>query len=190
MTTVSTETPAALARPAMRTPLYLILAALGALIVVAAFLPWASVDRFAGPDGSGADAELAEAEFGSLPKGEAVAGPESGSALTVSGVDSGGWGPAAIIAGLAIAVIALIGYTWNPFSDPEAMFVAAFAATTLIAALVKMFDTSSLIDPVGDWYPESSAGIGLWLVALAAGLALVGAVWIVISRPAAEARLA
>ena len=81
---------------ALRTPLYLIMAALGLLIVVATFLPWATVDSV-GPD------------------------------VSVTGTDAGGWGAAAIIVGLAIAVISVIGYFWNPFSDPEAVFVAGFA---------------------------------------------------------------
>ena len=141
---------------AMRTPLYLIVAALGVLIVIASFLTWSSV----------------------------------GQATTVTGTDAGGWGAAAIIAGLAIAVLGVLGYFWNPFSDPEAMFIAGFGAVTALAALIKILDPASLIVGASDFNdPDAAAGIGLWLILLAAVAAVLSGLWILYSRPKAEARI-
>jgi hypothetical protein len=144
---------------ALRTPLYLILAALGVLIFVATFLPWATVDS-------------------------------AGSDVSIAGTEAGGWGAAAIIAGAAIAVIGVIGYFWNPFSDPEALLIAGFSLATLIAAIAKLGDTASFVDPADEFFPDAGAGIGLWLILIAAIVGLIGAAWIVVSRPKAETRLA
>lgn len=150
---------------ALRTPLYLILAALGVLIFVAAFLPWATVDT----DG----AELA-----------------SGVTDSATGLDAGGWGAAAIVVGLAIAAIGVLGYFWNPFSDPEAMFIGLFAVLALIGAIVKLGDTNDLVGTeIVDYY-NAGAGVGLYLIMICAALALAGALWIVFDRPRAESRLA
>lgn len=143
---------------ALRTPLYLILAALGVLIFVATFLPWATV-------------------------------ASTGNDVSIAGTEAGGWGAAAFIAGAAIAVIGVIGYFWNPFSDPEALFIAGFSLATLIAAIAKLGDTASFVDPADEFFPDAAAGIGLWLIFVAAVVALVGAAWIVVSRPSAETRL-
>ena len=143
---------------ALRTPLYLILAALGVLIFVATFLPWATVESV-------------------------------GSDVSVAGTEAGGWGAAAIIAGAAIAVIGVIGYFWNPFSDPEALFIAGFSLATLIAAIAKFGDTASFVDPAGEFLPDANVGVGLWLILLASVVALAGAAWIVVSRPKAETQL-
>lgn len=150
---------------ALRTPLYLIIAALGVLIFVATFLPWATVDT--------ANAPLAD-----------------GIVDSSSGLEAGGWGAAAIVVGIAIAAIGVLGYVWNPFSDPEAMFIAGFAVLALIAAGIKLGDANDLVGTeIVDYY-DASAGIGLYLILVAANLALLGSLWILFSRPKAEARLA
>lgn len=143
---------------ALRTPLYLILAALGILIVVAAFLPWATVAS------EGAD-------------------------VSVAGTSAGGWGLAAIVAGVAITAIGLIGYFYNPFTDPEALFIAGFAIAAMNGASVLLSDLPSLVDPGNEFFPEASAGIGLILILAATIACVIGAGWILVSRPGAEARL-
>lgn len=143
---------------ALRTPLYLFMAVLGIVILIATFLPWATV-------------------------------ASAGSDVSVAGTDAGGWGLAAIVAGIAIAAISVLGYFWNPFSDPEALFIAGFSAATLIAAIAKLGDLASLVDPSDEFSPDASAGIGLWLILIAAVIGLASAAWIVVSRPRAESRL-
>ncbi|MEM7092854.1 MAG: hypothetical protein AAF567_07620 [Actinomycetota bacterium] len=143
---------------ALRTPLYLILAAIGVLIFLATFLPWATV-------------------------------ASEGSDISVAGVDAGGWGAAALVAGLGIAAVSLIGYVWNPFSDPEALFIAGFGVATLIAAIAKLGDVASFVDPADDFTPDAQVGVGLWLILLASIVAIAGSAWIVVSRPSAERRL-
>lgn len=112
-----------------------------------------------------------------------------GADVSVAGTDAGGWGAAALVAGAAITVIAVIGYFWNPFSDPEALFIVGFALATVIAAIVKMGDTASLVDPSDEFLPDAAAGIGLWLILIAAIVAVAGGAWIAVSRPRAETRL-
>lgn len=147
---------------ALRTPLYLIIAAFGVLVFVASFLSWAGV---AAADGSG-------------------------DATSISGLDAGGWGLSAIVAGLAITALGVLGYFWNPFSDPEAMFIAGFSAVTALAAIVKIADASSLIVGASDFAaPDAGARLGLWLILLGALAAFFGALWILYSRPKAQARL-
>lgn len=147
---------------ALRTPLYLIIAAFGALVFIASFLSWAGV--------SAADG--------------------SGDATSVTGLDAGGWGLSAIIAGLAIAALGVLGYFWNPFSDPEAMFIAGFSAVTALAAILKIADASSLIVGASDFEaPDAGARIGLWLILLGALAGLFSALWILYSRPKAQTRL-
>lgn len=147
---------------ALRTPLYPIISAFGLLIVVAAFLPWAGV--------SAAD--------------------RSGDATAISGLDAGGWGLSAIVVGVAIAVLADVGYFWNPFSDPEAMFLTAFGAATTLAAVLKILDPASLIVGASDFDgPDVGARIGLWLVLLGGVATMLGGAWILYSRPKAQARL-
>ena len=143
---------------ALRTPLYLFVALAGILILVSAFLPWATVDS-------------------------------AGSDVSIAGTEAGGWGLAAIVAGIAIAAISILGYFWNPFRDPEALFIAAFSLATLIAAIVKLGDLASLVDPGDEFFPDASAGIGLWLILIAAIVGLASGAWIVVSRPRAETRL-
>ena len=144
---------------ALRTPLYLILAALGVLIVVSAFLPWATVAVDEGPN------------------------------VSVAGTGAGGWGLAAIVVGVAIAVIGIIGYFWNPFSDPEAFFIAGFAIAAMNGASVLLSDLPGLVDPASEFFPDASAGIGLILILAATIASVLGAGWILVSRPGAEARL-
>ena len=147
---------------ALRTPLYLIIAAFGALVFIASFLSWAGV--------SAADG--------------------SGDATSVTGLDAGGWGLSAIIAGVAIAALGVLGYFWNPFSDPEAMFIVGFSAVTALAAILKIADASSLIVGASDFEaPDAGARIGLWLILLGALAALFSALWILYSRPKEQARL-
>ena len=143
---------------ALRTPLYRILALFGVVMVIATFLPWATVDS-------------------------------AGSDVSVSGTDAGGWGAAAIIVGLAIAVISVVGYFWNPFSDPEALFVAGFALAAFVGTAAKMGDTASFVDPGDEFFPDASAGVGLWVILLCALASMAGGAWIAFSRPRAEARL-
>ena len=97
---------------AMRTSAYLVVALLGLGIAASAFLPWAGVPR---ADGS-------EYDFAS----------------EVVGVDAGGWGEAAIAVGAAIFLLGVLGYFWNPFSDPEALFISVFASLALAGAVLKM----------------------------------------------------
>ncbi len=147
---------------ALRTPLYLIIAGFGGLILVASFLEWAGVS----------------------------AANRSGDATSISGLDAGGWGLSAMIAGVAIAALGVLGYFWNPFSDPEALFLAAFGAATSVAALVKIADPSSLIVGASDFEaPEVGSRIGLWLVLVGGLVSLIGGLWIAYSRPKAQARL-
>jgi len=142
---------------AMRTPLYLIVAALGVLMVASTFLTWASI----------------------------------GGGSPVTGMDAGGWGLAAIISGVAIAVLGVLGYFWNPFSDPEAMFIALFGAAASLAALLKVLDPASLVVGASDFDdPDVGLGIGVSLILVAALLSLASGLWILFSRPKAQARLA
>lgn len=147
---------------ALRTPLYLILATVGLLIFVAVFLPWAGV-----PSASG-----------------------SGDATTVTGLDAGGWGLGAMIAGLAMLVLGAVGYVWNPFSDPEAAFIALFGAVTTAAAFVKVLDPASLLPAASEFSgAEVGTRVGLWVVLIGGLVSLVGGLWILYSRPKAQARL-
>lgn len=143
---------------ALRTPLYLIMALFGIAMVIATFLPWATVDS-------------------------------AGSDVSVSGTDAGGWGAAAIVIGFAIAVISVIGYFWNPFSDPEALFVAGFALAAFVGTAAKMADVASFVDPGNEFAPDATAGIGLPVILLAAAAAMAAGGWIAFSRPRAEARI-
>ncbi len=149
---------------ALRTPAYLVLSLIGAGIAAAAFLPWAGVSRTDG----------AVFEFASQ----------------VVGIDAGGWGLAAIIAGAAIVLLGLIGYFVNPFSDPEALFITGFGAAITAAALFKMFSPNSLIDPDG-LYPDADAAIGpgLWLIVVGGALCVAGGLAIAGSRRDADKRL-
>lgn len=147
---------------ALRTPLYPVIGVFGLLIVVATFLPWAGV--------SAADG--------------------SGDATSISGLDAGGWGLSAIVVGVAIAVLGAVGYFWNPFSDPEAMFLTAFGAATTVAAVFKLVDPASLIVVASDFDgADVGARVGLWLVVLGGAVTMLGGAWIVYSRPKAQARL-
>jgi len=155
---------------ALRTPLYLIIAALGAAIAVGTFLPWAGVQAQG--------------------QGTVIGDPVDGFVTSVTGFDAGGWGLSALIAGAAIVLLGVLGYLWNPFSDPEAVFVAVFAAVTAVAALFKILDAASLFPVAGDFdAPNTSVRLGLWVILIAATLALLSALWILYSRPKAQARL-
>ncbi len=150
---------------ALRTPLYLIVAGFGLIMFIAVFLEWAS-----------------------------AAHPETSAlSLSVSGTNAGGWGLGAIVAGLAILALGILGYLWNPFSDPEAIFIGAISLAVLVGALVKMADTASLFsdsEALFEFFDAStSAGVGLWLVLLTALASFLSAVWILFSRPRAESRL-
>jgi len=146
---------------AMRTPLYLLISLTGIVMIVATFLPWAGI---AGPDGGG-------------------------DVTSVSGLDAGGWGLAALITGIAIVALGILGYFWNPFDDPEALFVAIFGALVAIGALLKVLDTGSLFELANDFDSvNSGARIGLWLVLLAGADAMLSGLWILYSRPIAERR--
>jgi len=155
---------------ALRTPLYPIIALFGVAIVVGAFLPWAG--------------------FKSPSEGEVIGEAPDGFVLSLTGLDAGGWGLAAIIAGAAIAFLGVLGYFWNPFSDPEAMFIAAFSAVVAVSALFKFADTASLF-PVARDFDGANATVrqGLWVILIAAAAALVSAIWILLSRPRAQTRL-
>lgn len=142
---------------AMRTPAYLVLSLLGLGIALAALAPWAGVRR----DGGSAF------DFAS----------------SVTGVDAGGWGAAAIVAGIAMLLLGLIGYFVNPFSDPEARFIVAFGVATLVAAIWKLLDVASIVDPDNEFnVTGAAAGPGLWLIAAAALLAVIGALAILATR--------
>ncbi len=157
--------------PAMRTPLYPLISLVGVFIAICAFLPWAGVKQ-AG-------------------EGEVVGGPTDGWITSITGLDAGGWGLGAIIAGLAIAALGVLGYFWNPFSDPEAMFIAGFGAVVALAALFKILDPASLFPAAADFdAPNASSRLGLWLVGIAGLDAMLSGLWIVFSRPKAQARLA
>ena len=162
MATTQTEAPSAAAQPvARRTTAYLVISLLGAGIAVAAFLPWVGVAK-----------------------------PGAGSydfAVDVIGVDAGGWGEAAFVAGVAIFLLGILGYFWNPFSDPEAGFVAGFSTLTLVAAFIKMADLDSFVDPDGDFNnAKSTVAPAYWLIILCAALALALALWILLTRPSID----
>lgn len=144
----------------MRTPLYLLISLTGVVIIIATFLTWAGVE---GPGGSDVS--------------------------TVSGIDAGGWGLAALIAGIAIVALGILGYFWNPFDDPEALFITIFGAVVAIGALIKISDAGSLFVLSND-FDGINAGsrIGLWLVCIAGLDAMVSGLWILYSRPIAERR--
>lgn len=147
------------APPAMRTSAYLVIAALGIIIVVAAFQPWAGVPK--------------------------VGGSTYDFASEVVGVDAGGWGETAIVAGAVIFALGVLGYFWNPFSDPEALLIAGFSTATMIGAVAKMLDAESLIDPDGEFFDvEATVAPALWVILGASIVALGLAVWILMSRPA------
>ena len=155
---------------ALRTPLYLIIAVVGLFIAICAFLPWAGVKQ-AG-------------------EGEIVGGPTDGFISSINGLDAGGWGLGALVAGIAIAALGVLGYFWNPFSDPEAMFIAGFGAVVALAALFKILDPASLFPVAQDFdAPNASSRLGLWLLGIAGLDAMLSGLWIVFSRPKAQARL-
>jgi len=146
---------------ALRTPLYLLVALTGVVIFICSFLPWAGITD---ADGNGVN--------------------------SVSGLDAGGWGLAAMIAGLAIAALGVLGYFWNPFSDPEAMFIAGFGLVVALGALLKIVDPASLFPAAVDFdSPNAGARIGLWIMLLCGLDALLSSLWILFSRPKAHARL-
>lgn len=151
------------APPALRTPLYPIISVFGLLMVLGTFLTWSSASN---PD----DSTISD---------------------SVSGLDAGGWGLSALIVGVVIAALGVLGYVWNPFSDPEALFIAAFSAAALIASIVKIADPNSLFAGEGTIvdYFDASPGIGLWLILATALLALLSGLWIAYSRPKAQSRL-
>ena len=160
----------AVAPVALRTPLYLVISLVGVFIAICAFLPWAGVKQ-AG-------------------EGEVVGGPTDGFITSINGLDAGGWGLGALVAGIAIAVLSVLGYFWNPFSDPEAMFIAGFGAVVAFAALVKIVDPASLfLAAAGFDAPNASSRLGLWLLCIAGLDAMLSGLWILFSRPKALARL-
>lgn len=155
---------------ALRTPLYLLISLVGLFLVACAFFPWAGIKI---------DTD-----------GEIVGGPTDGFISSITGLDAGGWGLGVIIAGIAIAALGVLGYFWNPFSDPEAMFIAGFGLVVVIAALLKIVDPASLFPDAGDFdAPNVSSRLGLWLVLIAGLDAMLSAAWILFSRPKAQARL-
>ena len=118
--------------------------------------------------------------------GEIVGGPTDGFVSSISGLDAGGWGLGVMIAGIAIAALGILGYFWNPFSDPEAMFIVGFGVIVVVAALVKIADPASLFPDASDFdAPNVSSRLGLWLVLIAGLDALMSAAWILFSRPKA-----
>lgn len=148
---------------ALRTPLYPILAALGVLIIIATFLPWASIE-------SPTNSSLSE---------------------SVAGVEAGGWGLSALVIGAVITALGVLGYVWNPFSDPEAAFIALFGALAAVGAIAKIADSSSLFTDESELaeFLAASPSIGLWLILLAGLASLAGGLWILFSRPRAQERL-
>ena len=155
---------------ALRTPLYPLISLVGVFMVICTFLPWAGVKL--------------EGE------GEIVGGPTDGFISSINGLDAGGWGLGALIAGIAIAMLGVIGYFWNPFSDPEAAFIAVFGAAVALGALFKILDPASLYPVAEDFdAPNASSRLGLWLLGVAGLDAMVSGLWILFSRPKAQARL-
>jgi len=155
---------------ALRTPLYPLISLVGVFIAITPFLPWAGV-KLTG-------------------EGDTVGGPANGFVSSINGFDAGGWGLAAFIAGIAIAALGILGYFWNPFSDPEAAFIALFGAAVALAALFKILDPASLYPLASDFdAPEVSSRIGLWLVGIAGLDAMLSGLWILFSRPKAQLRL-
>ena len=153
---------------AVRTPLYLLISLVGIFLVACAFFPWAGIKI---------DTD-----------GEIVGGPTDGFVSSISGLDAGGWGLGVMIAGIAIAALGILGYFWNPFSDPEAMFIVGFGVIVVVAALVKIADPASLFPDASDFdAPNVSSRLGLWLVLIAGLDALMSAAWILFSRPKAQA---
>jgi len=151
------------ARPAMRTPAYLVLAALGAAIAALAFVPW----------------------HGVAPTGQ----PELGLVDTFTGVDIEGWGLAALIAGVALALLGVLGYFWNPFSDPEAVFIALISALVLAGAIYRILSVRSWTFEPTEFAGGYEVASGLWLLALAAALSLIGSLLIVVTRGRAQNNL-
>ena len=157
----ATETTDASAPVALRTTAYLVIALLGAGIAVSAFLPWAGVAK---PDAGRYDF-----------------------AVDVIGVDAGGWGETAFVAGVVIALLGVLGYFWNPFSDPEAGFTAGFSSLVLVAAFIKMADLDSFVDPGGEFYDaRTTVAPAYWVIIVCAALALALSLWILLSRPALD----
>ena len=114
----------------------------------------------------------------------------NGASNSISGLDAGGWGLGAMVAGIAIAALGVLGYFWNPFSDPEAAFIAGFALLAALAAITKIADPASLFPAAADFdAPEVGARVGLWIILLGSAASLASALWILVSRPKAAARL-
>lgn len=156
--------PEDVALAGLATPAYLALSLLGLAIAATSMGTWVGVPR---PGGANLD-------FG----------------LTVAGLDAGGWGLAAIVAGASIFILGLIGYFVNPFSDPEALLIAAFSAAVIVGAGSKILDPASLVNGA-DEFPESAVAAGpvLWLMLAAAVAALAGAAAIVAGRARAHQQL-
>lgn len=148
-------------RESMRTPAYLALMLLGAAVAVLAWAPWHGTNLLG--DGN------------------------AGLASTVRGVDIPGWGDAAVVLGILIAALGLLGYFWNPFSDPEALFIALAAVAGLIAAIYRVVDVRSWEYPTGEFEQGAfGVGNGLWLTVACLGATLLGALAILSSRGRAE----
>ena len=70
------------------------------------------------------------------------------------------------------------------------MFIAGFGAVVALAALFKILDAASLFPDAGDFNGSNvQSRIGLWLVGIAGLDAFLSSLWILFSRPKAEARL-
>lgn len=147
-------------RPAMRTPAYLVLSLLGVAVAALAWAPW----------------------HGVAPVGQ----PGLGLVDTFAGVDIDGWGTAAVVGGVALALLGILGYFWNPFSDPEAVFIALISTLVLVGAIYRIFDVRGWsFEPV-EFDGTYQVATGLWLLALAAALSLIGSLLIVVTRGRAD----
>lgn len=141
------------------TPLYLVLSALAVVMAIGLWLPWATV-----------------------PTPESAA--EQTNATIVKGIEVGISPTLIAIAALAIALLGVIGYFWNPWSDPEALFILFFSLSALSHGIVKARNPQRIVDPLNEFeVTNAQVGSGLYLTLICALICGLGAIWILATRP-------
>lgn len=99
---------------------------------------------------------------------------------TIVGTDMGAW--VTFACGVTIAVLGVVGYFWNPFSDPEALFAAIFGAAALAYAIYKVVDLDAQAG-----LRDASPAVGLWITAAAGGAAVLAGLAIFLEEPDLDA---
>lgn len=93
--------------------------------------------------------------------------------LTAARADA--W-PAVVLIGLA-AAIAVSGDRGEGLPAPGVLLETLLAGATCVYAAAKVVDAASAVDTLRAASQDAAIGAGVWLLAAAALLALVGALW-------------